>query len=233
MRTPKYKQKFEKARRIKAYVLLVCGVMFSAQAIAPQTGGGVTSGPETWAGVKTFSNTPVFSTGATFSNGATIASTNGLYDELSTTSGFFVRAAISAGNATATNPAFFIRPSNALDPTDGVLLTQTNAGSAVWSVNYAGTIVAPYTDSTGTPGAATIDKPFGKSAIAIGASSVVITNAQVAATDIVMITPISNDTTCTPHSLRVGTTGAGSFTVNCAANATAATQFSWAVFKTR
>lgn len=82
------------------------------------------------------------------------------------------------------------------------------------------------TDSTGTPGAATINKPTGKSAIAAGASSVVITNSLVTAAKRVMITPHARDATCKEL---IVVPAAGSFTVSGSAAATATLPFSWEV----
>lgn len=82
------------------------------------------------------------------------------------------------------------------------------------------------TDSTGTPGAATINRPTGKSAIAIGAASVVITNSLVTAASRVIITPHARDATCKEL---IAVPAAGSFTVSGSANATAAVPFSWQV----
>lgn len=82
------------------------------------------------------------------------------------------------------------------------------------------------TDSSASPGAATINKPTGKSAIAIGASSVVITNSLVSATSRVHITPHARDATCKEI---IAVPAAGSFTVSGTANATAALPFSWEV----
>jgi len=83
------------------------------------------------------------------------------------------------------------------------------------------------TDTSGTPGAATVNKPRGISCIAIGASSAVITNSLATASSFVQITPLSRDTTC--KELAVTTRAAGSFTASCTANATAATCFAWEV----
>jgi hypothetical protein len=82
------------------------------------------------------------------------------------------------------------------------------------------------TDSTGTPGAATINRPTGKSAIAAGASSVVITNSLVTAASRVIITPHARDATCKEI---IAVPAAGSFTVSGTANATAALPFSWEI----
>lgn len=82
------------------------------------------------------------------------------------------------------------------------------------------------TDSSGSPGNAAISRPSGKSAIALGASSVVITNTLVSVTSRVMITPQSRDATCKEL---IAVPGAGSFTVSGSANATAAVVFAWEV----
>lgn len=95
---------------------------------------------------------------------------------------------------------------------------------------YLGTggIVVDFTDSTGSPGAATINKTSGSSAIAVGASSVVITNSKAATTSRILITNTETDATCltTPW---VVTKASGSFTVTAPANCTAATNFDWLV----
>lgn len=90
----------------------------------------------------------------------------------------------------------------------------------------AGRLDQSGTDSSGTPGVATINKPTGKSAIAAGASSVVITNSLVTAASSVIITPHARDTTCKEL---IAVPAAGSFTVSGTANATAALSFSWRV----
>lgn len=87
----------------------------------------------------------------------------------------------------------------------------------------------PGTDATGTPGAVTINQCNGRAAIAIGASSVVVTNSSVAANDTVLITALGRDATCV--NLVVDAVAAGSFTVSGTANATAATSFMFTVVK--
>lgn len=102
-----------------------------------------------------------------------------------------------------------------------------------FAVQSSGKQLMPTTDSTGTPGAATIDKPSGKSAIAAGAQTVVITNALVTAASGVQITLIDVDATCP---IPKATPGAGSFTVTgtsvsgVATNCTATTKFMWRVY---
>lgn len=82
------------------------------------------------------------------------------------------------------------------------------------------------TDSTGSPGNATINKPTGKSAIAAGVATVRITNSLVTAASRVNITPHARDATCKEL---IAVPGAGFFDVSGTANATAALPFSWEV----
>lgn len=91
-------------------------------------------------------------------------------------------------------------------------------------------ILVPTTDSSGTPGNATINKPRGRSAIASAASACVITNSLCAATSGVFVQDESGDSTGVR--LKV-VPAAGSFTVTCMnatgtpTNATATLKFSW------
>jgi hypothetical protein len=80
-------------------------------------------------------------------------------------------------------------------------------------------------DSTGTPGNATLNTGSGKSAIALGAATVVITNSRAKISSHVLLTAINRDVTCL--ALVNSVNAAGSFTVTCAANATATTRFHW------
>lgn len=102
------------------------------------------------------------------------------------------------------------------------------SASPVALLRASGRIDQSGSDSSGTPGAATINKPIGTSAIAAGASSVVITNSLVAAGDWVMITPHARDATCKEL---IAVCGAGTITVSGSAAATAALAFSWEVKK--
>lgn len=101
------------------------------------------------------------------------------------------------------------------------------AGSApgtftkVYSIDLTtGAITFASTDTSGTPGAATINKTRGRVAIAAAASSVVVTNSLVTAASTVLVSLGGADATAT--SVRV-TPGAGSFTITANAAATAAT----------
>lgn len=105
-----------------------------------------------------------------------------------------------------------------------------NGSTALTCLSWAGNAVFQSTDSTGTPGAATINKPCGRSAVLTGASSVVITNSTVAATSNIQVTPLSSSASdCT--NWYVSAVGAGSFTLTCPGGNVAATwSFMWCAF---
>jgi len=88
----------------------------------------------------------------------------------------------------------------------------------------AGVNPPSFTDTSGTPGAGTAHTVSGRSAIAIGASSAVITNNKVNANSVVIATLESRDATGVDL---VVVPAAGSFTASVAAAATAATKFRW------
>lgn len=89
--------------------------------------------------------------------------------------------------------------------------------------------VAPVAgDSTASPGSATVNELQGRSAIAAAASTCTITNHQVAAGDVVMVTLEDLDATATRLKVAVA---AGSFTVTANAAATATTKFAWKLVK--
>jgi PAS domain S-box-containing protein len=92
---------------------------------------------------------------------------------------------------------------------------------------FNGAITADTTDSSGTPGAATINKPSGKVAIAIGQSSVTVTNSLVTSASTVLAVLQFADATATTILNVVPTSGA--FTINVNANATAATKVAFLV----
>lgn len=89
----------------------------------------------------------------------------------------------------------------------------------------------PGGDSSSTPGAATLNKICGKSAIAVGQSSVLITNSLVRTDSIVLavIQQAAADATLTRVE-RVAVTN-GTFTIFGNANATAAVVVTWFIFK--
>jgi hypothetical protein len=91
----------------------------------------------------------------------------------------------------------------------------------------AGNIQVDSTDASGTPGAATINRPSGTVSIAIGAASVTVTNSLVTASSRVFATLQFGDATLTTI-LRV-VPGSGSFVITGNANATAATKIAFFV----
>ncbi len=82
-------------------------------------------------------------------------------------------------------------------------------------------------DSTASPGAAVLNTGCGKSAIAAGASSVVITNSLVATTSLVLVTMLGVDATGLLP--RISNIGAGSFTLTTTGNCTGNLLFQWFV----
>ncbi len=103
--------------------------------------------------------------------------------------------------------------------------TQDFVGTT-FGVKATGRVDQKGTDSSAAPGAKTADRAAGKNAIALGASSVVITNSLVTAASVVLITPHARDATCKEL---IAVPAAGSFTVSGIANATADLPFSWEV----
>lgn len=98
-----------------------------------------------------------------------------------------------------------------------------------WQVQSSGLMNQRGTDSSGSPGAATIDRPIGKSAVAATASSVVITNNLVTASSHIVITPMENGTSNAEFRNFKVTPAAGSFTVTLSSSVTVAWPFSWRV----
>lgn len=131
------------------------------------------------------------------------------------------------GGATALAAAVKAQPANALDATDYVFSVANNTPTNLFAVAFNGSIQLPSTDSTGTPGNATINQATGRSSIAAAASSCVITNSLVTAASHVFISPRTRDATgLLPL---VTTIGAGSFTVTTTAGCTANLVFDWFV----
>lgn len=92
------------------------------------------------------------------------------------------------------------------------------------------------TDSTASPGAATINKPQGRSAVASGASTVVITNSLVTAASRIWTqyrgVVATGLVDATALAITLVTSTAGSFTVTVTANVTAASglAFDWGIY---
>lgn len=129
------------------------------------------------------------------------------------------------GGVAASVPAFDFTVDGALQATQRLARMRVNSVDLL-AVTDVGRIDQNGTDSTASPGNATINKPIGKSAINSTASTVRITNSLVTAASHVVITPHARDATCKEI---ITVPGAGFFDVSGSANATAALPFSWEV----
>lgn len=186
---------------------LTAGVL-TLQPASATLGGVLTAGVQTIGGVKTFAANTAYSENISLSStkylnlDGTTAGDNGI--------------SYNAGTFT-----FSIRVSG------GTPVSINASAGTVGFGNYKHTFTMG--DSTAAPGNATLNNPSGKSAIAIGASSVVITNSQVTAASIVEahVQQAAADATLT-QVLRTSS-AAGSFTIYGNANATAATVVAWRV----
>lgn len=120
-------------------------------------------------------------------------------------------------------------------PAAGAIIIRGDVGTGVmggatniWYLDYQGLVhVVNQTDASGTPGNVVMNKPAGKVAIPVGASSVVVTNNLVTADSIVTAVLQAQDATLT-QILRV-VPGAGTFTIVGNANATAAVKVAFKV----
>jgi hypothetical protein len=99
-------------------------------------------------------------------------------------------------------------------------------GGEKFSIQASGRINQPSTDNTASPGAATANTPLGKSAVASGATSVVITNSTCTATSLVFVTPRTLDSAVKVWAVSAA---AGSFTLTLDAAPAAAWAFNWEV----
>jgi hypothetical protein len=127
----------------------------------------------------------------------------------------------------ATAVAVKLRSDNAFSTDGAKLLSVQNNTTEKLAVTWQGKLIFEYTDSTGSPGNATIDKPSGKSAVASGASTCVVTNSTCKSTSNVIITPLSSLSACGITEYYV-TPADGSFTVTVDA-ASADWSFCWLV----
>lgn len=103
-------------------------------------------------------------------------------------------------------------------------------GTGGLSAGAGGSLALGFTNTSGTPGAATINTPRGRCAIAAAAASVVITSSVTTAnsTVLAMINQAATDTTLTSI-IRVQT-ASGSFTITGNAASTAAVTVDFVVF---
>jgi hypothetical protein len=141
-----------------------------------------------------------------------------------------VNGALNSGAASACSWARTGGASAVADAASGsnCSMTITPSGTGDWNLG-AGRIGLQSTDSTGSPGAATINKASGRSAVAAGAGAVTITNSKVAATSNIQVTPLTATTTdCADW--YVSAVAAGSFTLTCPSGNVAAWSFMWVVF---
>jgi hypothetical protein len=127
---------------------------------------------------------------------------------------------------TSGTPTFALLPSGLARSGYGIDINPAFGGFLSWQAASSGLMNQRGTDSSGTPGAAAIDRPVGKSAIAAAASSVVITNNLVTAASIIDITPMENATSNADFRQFKVTPAAGSFTV--AVNTATATAWPFA-----
>ena len=127
--------------------------------------------------------------------------------------GFLINQAASGS---FTNPTYMLKLVNAADG-NGVggtnVMGVRGENAALGRIDVAGT------DSSGSPGAVTINKSLGCFAVAAAASSVVVTDSAATATSPIFISPMDLDATCTGWKV---TRAAGSFTVTMNAACTAA-----------
>lgn len=96
----------------------------------------------------------------------------------------------------------------------------TSAGVPVISATSSAGLTVRSSDSSGSPGAVTINRPSGKCAIALGASSVVVTNSLVTASSTVLA--VLQTTDAALLYIKSVVPGSGSFTITGNATATAA-----------
>lgn len=111
-----------------------------------------------------------------------------------------------------------------------ILAGRFDVGVGFFQVSHTtGLMERAGTDSSATPGAAAINKPTGKSAIAAGAANAVITNSLVTAASRINITPMENATANAEFRSYKVTPAAGSFTVTLSSAVTLTWPFAWEV----
>lgn len=130
---------------------------------------------------------------------------------------------LTANNSVTANGA---NVNHSLAPTGTGNVTIGAAGTGSTTLTRLNSLTVLSTDSSGTPGNATINNLSGRAAFAAAGSTVVITNSTVTATSKVFVSLRGGDATLT--SVRV-TPAAGSFTVTGNAAATATTIFDFLV----
>lgn len=108
----------------------------------------------------------------------------------------------------------------------------SGACTQLWSIHNSGKSIQATTDSTGTPGAATITTPTGQFAIAAGAGAAgtTITSTSDVVTTASIIHAVLQETDATCTFIKSVIPGAGSFVVTTNANCTADTNVGFVVF---
>jgi hypothetical protein len=136
-----------------------------------------------------------------------------------------IQGRISSGSVT---PTVQIGAANTLNGTDQIVgFYNDNLATKVLAVEATGKLLFDNSDSSGTPGNATINKPTGKCAVANGASAVTITNSLVTAASIVYAVIQDNTDNLAVRSVTVA---AGSFTINLSGVTTGARKVGFVVF---
>lgn len=227
--------------------LTLVGKTLSLAAASGSSAGAVTTGAQTLAGAKTLT------ANLTVPRGWAVVSS----DSISITLGQFgitanaaigvngVQLGASAGLVSAINSSIpvWLRGNmtdgaaavgvvsdalNALSTSGAKIHSFRNATVEKASIDKDGKLMVGTGDSTGTPGAATINQPSGKAALAAGtgAAGIVITNSLVTANSHIHITPLDIDATALRYKVAAAP---GSFTITTNANTTAIWKFQFLV----
>lgn len=215
------------------------GQAFNLQPASATQPGVMTTGAQTIAGAKTFSsalgvNANLTIDGSVIGNAgaasaivsgyATVggAASNYWYGSGSTAMGLWSNKTDGAGAV-----GCWVDTLNTFSTAGTKLFRISNNSAERFSFGKDGDVLQYGTDSSGSPGAATINKGCGVSAIASGATTVVVTNSLVTTTSQVFIT-WHGDLGVQTKAPWV-TRASGSFTVNVQAAPGAAVAFSWEV----
>lgn len=212
----------EKASFILALVLLSAFAFAQSRSRLSGSDGVALTGDQTVAGVKTFSSQLIVSSalGINMSNaGATLLI--GGKDVLFVSTGTFLRglATDTGGADVAVTVVNDEQLTTAGDLSFSVRNGEAGVGPVVFSVNYLGNTVQPFTDqSADCDNAATGNAPTGKVCIQAGQASMTLTNSSVTAGSMVMVTNQSDDTTCI--NTFAAASGAGTVVIGCSGAAT-------------
>lgn len=132
------------------------------------------------------------------------------------------------GQSNAISTAHIFSSQTALSTIGKIVSFRNDFTNERMGIDGAGVVNFDSTDSSGTPGAATINKPSGRTAVAAAAASVVVTNSRVTAATKCYPVIAAADATCTTVLRCVP--GAGSFTITLNAACTGATAVDWHIF---